>query len=176
MITPLHLNTLIRPSTAGVSAGGILPTGSTDGFQRGTLVEMGDGEHRAGVGWIDSAYDENIILTEGDEVYYTGGAPITDPDTGETFVLVHYNSIVAFVRPEDDAEAEEPATVSFGGYTDWIPWSGGECPVEYDVCVMVVLRYELAGVSGDFGDSSYGGNWFWSHTGGDSDIVFYRLA
>lgn len=180
MILPLHLNMLIRPAAASVSPGGILLTESTSGFRRGTIVEMGDGEFQNGT-FID-ATEWQTIASPGDDVYFTGGAPITDPGTGETFVLVHYNNIVAIIRPddendEDESGAEESAEApSFGGYTDWISWSGGECPVDGNVEVMVVLRDEVDSGGGDFASSSYGNNWFWSHRGGDYDIVFYRLV
>lgn len=168
MILPLHLNMLIRPAAASVSPGGILLTESTSGFQRGTIVEMGDGEFQNGT-FID-ATEWQTVASPGDDVYFTGGAPITDPGTGETFVLVHYNNIVAIIRPDEDDEVP-----SFGGYTDWIPWSGGDCPFEDDVEVMVVLRHEVDG-SGDFSTPTPAGNWFWSHLGNNDDIMFYRLV
>ena len=109
----------------------------------------------------------------GDTYYFRNGLPVKDPDTGEEFVLVHYDDIVACVEAD---KAEEPAKVpSFGGYTDWIPWSGGECPFDDDVEVIVVLRHEVDG-SGDFSTPTPAGNWFWSHLGNDDDIVFYRLV
>lgn len=100
MILPLHLNMLIRPATTSVSPGGILLTESTSGFQRGTVVGMGNGEFQNGT-FID-ANEWQIVDVNDDDVYFTGGAPITDPGTGETFVLVHYSNIVAIIRSDDE--------------------------------------------------------------------------
>lgn len=183
MIYPLHLNMLIRPTTNSVSPGGIhLATSTVDGFQRGTIIEMGDGEYRAGCGFVD-VRNPDVIATEGDEVYFTGGAPITDPDTGETFVLVHYNNLVAMISREQTydraEESDEPAEIpSFGGFTDWIPWSGGECPVDGGALVMVVLRCEVD--DWYLADPLLAGCWCWGHAGDDydagGDIVYYRIV
>lgn len=170
MILPLHLNMLIRPATASVSPGGILLTESTSGFQRGTIVEMGDGEFQNGT-FID-ATEWQTVASPGDDVYYTGGAPITDPGTGETFVLVHYNNIVAIIRPDEDDEVP-----SFGGYTDWIPWSGGECPVADDVLVNVTVRQEVTGGRRYVAVEEPADYYDWSVDGhNDGDIMFYRIV
>ncbi len=56
---------------------------------------------------------------------------------------------------------------------DWIEWHGGNCPVAPDVTVHVKLRSEA-----DY----YPWPWMiaaelsWVHTGGDGDILAYRVA
>ncbi len=50
----------------------------------------------------------------------------------------------------------------------WIPWSGGECPV--DGSVMVELRLRDNTDATDIAE-----NWFWNHCGNEADIISYRL-
>lgn len=54
---------------------------------------------------------------------------------------------------------------------DWIPWSGGECPVHPRQKVFVRVRHgsgsKMAACASD---------WWWSHRCDGSDIVAYRLA
>ena len=52
---------------------------------------------------------------------------------------------------------------------DWIPWKGGECPVEYSV--IVVVKGKNGGI--DVGKAHL---YDWYHTGSSLDIVAYRVV
>ncbi|WP_129141495.1 hypothetical protein [Modicisalibacter coralii] len=67
--------------------------------------------------------------------------------------------------------------------SEWIEWSGGECPVKVGTLVDVKLR------DGDYGTRLHAGlpSWeedsegygmaeIWQHDGMDGDIVAYRLS
>ena len=51
----------------------------------------------------------------------------------------------------------------------WIEWAGGPCPVDRDA--RVDLKF-----SGAWDGVGRAGNMFWSHDGGDSDIIAYRAV
>lgn len=52
----------------------------------------------------------------------------------------------------------------------WIPWNGGNCPVEGDVLVEVKFR------DGTINEIEEARQWKWNHLGGESDIVAYRIV
>lgn len=52
----------------------------------------------------------------------------------------------------------------------WIPWSGGECPVNNLLRVQVQYR-EI-----DFGDTANAGSFRWNHVGKPSDIIAYKIV
>jgi hypothetical protein len=57
----------------------------------------------------------------------------------------------------------------------WKPWGGGECPVEPDTKVEVLLREDLTeGHKPSVPAEAY--YYQWNHQGSDDDIVFYRPA
>ena len=84
-----------------------------------------------------------------------------------------YNDTV--MNNEDDAwensEARAKATLAATqpSYDDWIPWKGGECPVERRVVVMV------RGKNGEV-DSDKAHFYDWHHTGSSIDIIAYRAV
>lgn len=51
----------------------------------------------------------------------------------------------------------------------WIEWRGGECPVDREAQVDIKF-------SGAWGGIGRAGSMFWSHDGGDSDIIAYRVV
>lgn len=57
----------------------------------------------------------------------------------------------------------------------WIPWEGGECPVDPDICVEVKLRSGKAWLDNG---AEAAGSWDWTHdpNHGIEDIIAYRLA
>ena len=60
----------------------------------------------------------------------------------------------------------------------WIPWSGGECPM--DRLTQVDVRYrngdELMGAGLTWLAGSYDWNHNWNHDESDYDIIAYRIA
>ena len=55
-------------------------------------------------------------------------------------------------------------------YVPWIKWHGGECPVPLNTVVEVKFRY------GALRRGERAMRYFWSHDGGDDDIVEYRTV
>lgn len=53
----------------------------------------------------------------------------------------------------------------------WIEWSGGECPVDGDAIVEVKYRWHNHRQY----SNDRAGDFIWLHTGGDGDIIAYRL-
>jgi hypothetical protein len=52
----------------------------------------------------------------------------------------------------------------------WIPWHGGECPVDPGVEVDIRLR------NGEVHNGSPAGGWNWAHIDDASDIIAYRVV
>lgn len=52
----------------------------------------------------------------------------------------------------------------------WIPWAGGECPVDDNARVDVEFRDR------DVAVGCLANNWNWGHSGRDGDIIAYRLT
>lgn len=67
------------------------------------------------------------------------------------------------------AEAESALAAPQPSYDDWIPWKGGECPVERRAVVMV------RGKNGEV-DTDKAHFYDWHHTGSSIDIVAYRVV
>ena len=70
------------------------------------------------------------------------------------------------------AKAEAILAATEPSYDDWIPWAGGECPLEYGVIHHVRFRdgYESAL------DADAPGWLGWKHRGADFDIIAYRVV
>jgi len=69
----------------------------------------------------------------------------------------------ARTEQEHAAELEEPA---------WIPWEGGECPLSDTV---KRWEYEVRAGVIEPGEEINPRHLRWAHTGGDGDIVAYRV-
>lgn len=52
----------------------------------------------------------------------------------------------------------------------WIPWNGGECPVDCDTMVTVKFR------DGDIFKHKSANYWDWSHYGAAVDIIAYKIV
>jgi hypothetical protein len=57
--------------------------------------------------------------------------------------------------------------------TDWIEWAGGEMPVDSAQAVTVRLRH---GKSSVLWPLMHAPSLSWVHTGGDGDIIAYRVV
>lgn len=70
------------------------------------------------------------------------------------------------------AKAEAALAATEPSYDDWIPWAGGECPLEYGVIHHVRFRdgYESAL------DADAPGWLGWKHRGADFDIIAYPVV
>ena len=66
----------------------------------------------------------------------------------------------ALAEPQPDADG-------------WIPWAGGECPVDKKVLVEVKLRSGSAWIDQE---AQMGADWLWDHDGGPDDILAYRVV
>ena len=65
---------------------------------------------------------------------------------------------------------ERPIPMSAPDADGWIPWGGGECPVDGNEVVEVRLReYDETPIAGA---DCFG----WSHDGGYDDIIAYRIV
>ena len=56
----------------------------------------------------------------------------------------------------------------------WIPWSGGECPL--DLLTQVDVRYRNGGELMGIGSTCLAGAYDWSHDERDYDIIAYRIV
>lgn len=157
MIKPFGSFYLLRPLDGIVPILGYL--------QRGTVIVVGD----------DVVSNGDV----GDTFYFRECLPIKDPDTGESLVLVHYDDIVAYIEAANETkEVDEPAEIpAFGGFTDWIPWSGGTCPVDSDALVAIILRDDVNNTVEDIMPAEPAGFYDWTVDGdNDGDIMFYRIV
>lgn len=55
----------------------------------------------------------------------------------------------------------------------WVPWAGGECPVDQDTWVEVTLRNGKSWIGKE---AQRGEEWLWDHDGGSDDIIAYRIV
>lgn len=95
-------------------------------------------------------------------------APIaTAEDMAESFPYMERLAEAAIARAE--AAMAEPQPDADG----WIPWKGGECPVDEKVLVEVKLRSGSAWIDQE---AQMGADWLWDHYGGPDDIIAYRLV
>lgn len=70
------------------------------------------------------------------------------------------------------ADVSAGKTANATGSNGWIDWHGGECPVDSDAIVEVKYRKPCPlHFSND-----RAGDFAWSHTGSDGDIIAYRLV
>lgn len=53
--------------------------------------------------------------------------------------------------------------------SDWTEWHGGECPVDENIKVEIMLR-------NGYRDIDDGGSWVWQHSDSVGDIVKYRIV
>jgi hypothetical protein len=90
------------------------------------------------------------------------------------FVEIAENERGDVEKAEPDAEAplgaetSEPTASEADG---WIPWEGGECPVEYRTAVDVIFR------NGDGAEFKWpAGGHRWGHTGMFTDIIAYKVV
>lgn len=58
----------------------------------------------------------------------------------------------------------------------FIPWFGGECPVEKNKPVYYIMSSDLENGYGEEHFANRAGELRWIHSGGGGDIRFYRLA
>lgn len=56
---------------------------------------------------------------------------------------------------------------------DWIPWSGGECPVER---AAIITQVRLKNGREDEFSGRSAGSYDWKHRGGALDIIAYRVV
>ena len=86
---------------------------------------------------------------------------------GEQLDLAFAQAHDAIARAE--AALAEPQPDADG----WIPWAGGECPVDSKDWVEAKLRDGKAWISEE---GQPGEEWLWDHDGGADDIIAYRIV
>ena len=86
-------------------------------------------------------------------------------DFGSNGVRDFYRAIAR----QSIAKAEAALAAPQPSYDDWIPWKGGDCPVERRDVVMV------KGKNGGI-DTGKACLYDWHHTGSPFDIVAYRVG
>ena len=72
----------------------------------------------------------------------------------------------------DQYEAALAASKAAVGHNGWIDWLGGECPVDSDEIVEVKYRKP----SPLHFNNNRAGDFAWSHTGSNGDIIAYRIV
>ena len=83
------------------------------------------------------------------------------------YMNISYAARAAIARAE--AALAEPQPDADG----WIPWAGGECPVDSKDWVEAKLRDGKAWISEE---GQPGEEWLWDHDGGADDIIAYRVV
>lgn len=78
------------------------------------------------------------------------------------------NTSVVSRKQYESALAASKAVV---GHDGWIQWAGGECPVDSDAIVEVKFRNP----SRNKFNNDRAGDFYWAHTGSNTDIIAYRL-
>ena len=68
-------------------------------------------------------------------------------------------------------EAALAASKAVVGHDDWIQWAGGDCPVDSEAIVEVKCRWHNQHQY----NNDRAGDFYWSHTGSNADIIAYRL-
>ena len=71
------------------------------------------------------------------------------------------------------AKAEAALAAPQAAADGWIPWSGGECPL--DLLTQVDVRYRNSGEL-IIGSTCLAGAYDWSHDERDYDIIAYRIV
>jgi hypothetical protein len=72
-----------------------------------------------------------------------------------------------------EAQVEPESKAPQGAEDGWIPWNGGDCPVDYTVKVTVLYRNGNGGV---FSEGYPAGGFRWGHTGLFTDIIGYKVV
>ena len=72
----------------------------------------------------------------------------------------------------DQYEVALAASKAVVGHNGWIDWHGGECPVDSDAIVEVKYRKP----SPLHFNNDRAGDFAWSHTGSNGDIIAYRIV
>lgn len=109
-------------------------------------------------GWPDGAI---YICTEKDGTPRIVGPCWHDNKSLSSFKINDDKSIIYSDQYESALEASE----------GWIEWHGGECPVDSDAIVEVKFRWHNPRQY----NNDRAGDFYWAHTGGNADIIAYRL-
>jgi len=73
-------------------------------------------------------------------------------------------------RAHDDDDSVYDLRMKYPSSGDWIDWNGGECPVDGDLLVEIVFRYDNS--IDQFSNAS---NFYWLHSGYPGDIIAYKI-
>lgn len=86
---------------------------------------------------------------------------------GQPMMHLSHLEEIAELAARAEAALAEPQPDADG----WIPWAGGDCPLERRVRHQVRFRY---GDESHWSKCPYG--WNWEHTGAPTDIIAYRIV
>lgn len=73
-----------------------------------------------------------------------------------------------------ESEKSEGQAPPASGDDGWIPWSGGECPVDGETRVIVQLRYEFC--PDETSRPTPASSWSWDWMESDGDIIVYKVV
>ena len=100
-------------------------------------------------------------------------------DFGSNGVRDFYRAIarqsIAKAEANSEARAEAAKAAPQPAGDGWIPWAGGECPVEtkgYDL----FLRFRDGSERSDYVTRARGYDWKWERRGHPADIIAYRVV
>ena len=94
-----------------------------------------------------------------------------DSDYCSDFKLEKCDDWIADVVTKQQYESALAASKAVVGHDEWIEWHGGDCPVDSDAIVEVKFRWHDQHQY----NNDRAGDFYWSHTGSNADIIAYRL-
>lgn len=90
---------------------------------------------------------------------------------GNEFYTTRASDYATAIITREQYESALAASKAVVGHDGWIQWAGGECPVDSDAIVEVKCRWHNQHQY----NNDRAGDFYWSHTGSNADIIAYRL-
>ena len=90
---------------------------------------------------------------------------------GNEFHTIRASDYATAIVTREQYESALAASKAVVGHDGWIQWAGGECPVDSDAIVEVKCRWHNQHQY----NNDRAGDFYWSHTGSNADIIAYRL-
>ena len=128
-------------------------------------------------GWPDGAL--NATQDKDGEVGFSAGAvPEFCYDAwdggdwcGNEFHTIRASDYATAIITSEQYEAAIDSSKAVVGHEGWTEWHGGDCPVDSDEIVEVKFRRHNQHQY----NNDRAGDFYWSHTGSNADIIAYRL-
>lgn len=90
---------------------------------------------------------------------------------GNEFHTIRASDYDTAIITREQYESALAASKDVVGHDGWIQWAGGDCPVDSDAIVEVKYRWHNQHQY----NNDRAGDFYWSHTGSNGDIIAYRL-